>query len=80
YKVNANAKRSDALVYRISNKVMLNIYTVLAIGRCLIYRTIRLEGPFEVTKALLYVVTLKLLANITIFPTFYVSRVRCYLG
>ncbi len=38
------------------------------------------EGLFEVTKALLYVVTLRLPANIKIFNTFHVSMVRLYQG
>lgn len=38
----------------------------------------RFEGPFEVEKASSHAVTLKLPANMRIFPTFHVSRVRPY--
>ncbi len=75
YKGNANCWRQDVLVYWVGDKVMLSMEN---------YKTRRLvqkldlqqEGLFEVTKASSYAVTLQLLANIKIFNTFYVSRVR----
>ena len=75
YEGNANCWQQDALVYWVGDKVMLSIENYKT--GCLVQKLDpRWEGLFEVTKASSYAVTLQLLANIKIFNTFYVSRVR----
>ena len=75
YEENANRHREDAPRYRVGDKVFLDMQNYET-GRPMAKLAPRFEGPFEVTKASSHAVTLKLPANMKIFPTFHVSRVR----
>ena len=79
YEANANRRRTDAPLYKVKDKVMLDMRNYKT-GRPAAKLDIRWEGPFEVTKASSHTVTLKLPANMKIFNTFHVSRVRPYRG
>lgn len=79
YEANANRRRTDAPLYKVKDKVMLDMRNYKT-GRPAAKLDIRWEGPFEVTKASSHAVTLKLPANMKIFNTFHVSRVRPYRG
>lgn len=77
YEENANRHRDDAPKYRVGDKVFLDMQNYKT-GRPMAKLAPRFEGPFEVEKASSHAVTLKLPANMRIFPTFHVSRVRPY--
>jgi len=79
YEANANRYRSDAPVYCVGDRVMLNMRNYKT-GRPTAKLDPRWEGPFLVTKASSHAVTLKLPANMRIFNTFHVSLVRPYRG
>ncbi len=79
YKEGANRRQDNAPAYRVGDKVMLNIRNCKT-GQPVQKLEPRWEGPFEVTKASLYAVTLRLPANMKIFNTFHVSMVRLYQG
>lgn len=75
YEKTANARRRDAPLYRVGDRVMLDTRN-LKTGRPTRKLDVRWEGPFEVTKASSHAVTLRLPVNMKIFPTFHVSMVR----
>jgi hypothetical protein len=75
YEANANAKREDAPIYKVGDWVMLDV-TNIETGRPMDKLAPRWEGPFEVIKTSSHAVTLRLPANMRVFPTFHVSLVR----
>lgn len=71
----ANRKREDAPRYHVGDTVMLDMQNYKT-GRPTAKLAPRWEGPFRVEKASSHAVTLKLPANMAIFPTFHVSKVK----
>jgi hypothetical protein len=79
YEEQANRRRSDAPLYKVHDLVMLDMENYKT-GRPAKKLEPRWEGPFRVTKASSHAVTLHLPANMRVFNTFHVSRVRPYRG
>lgn len=75
YEENANRNREDAPKYHKGDRVLLNMRNYKT-GRPSEKLSPRWEGPFEVEKVDSHAVTLKLPANMKIFPTFHVSMVK----
>jgi transposase InsO family protein len=75
YEANANRKRQDAPKYKKGDMVMLDMSN-MDVGRPVDKLSPKWEGPFRVTKASSHAVTIALPANMKIFNTFHVSRVR----
>jgi hypothetical protein len=69
-----NTRRADSPAYVVGDRVLVNTQN-MSIGRPVQKLSLRWEGPFIVVKALSYVVTVSLPANITMLPTFHVSIV-----